>query len=176
LSRFLACRIFPALLLCGCVSPTEFLNEDFVQSLGLTSTAARLPGEAPSVVIGFRNETGRTIEFQLSWRDGDGDVQTRGTTLFAGANESNLSALFAEFCPVTEVTLGDVSDLSATGAVVRLGGGSLTDPFVQVEAFGQLLVEGVHYDCGDRIVFFARLSGSTPSGYQIFAEIERDNG
>lgn len=160
----------------GCITPTELFDADFLQAIGVQSAAARLPGDTPSVVIGVRNDTSFRIEAQLSWRDGQGDVHTFAQSVFPNEGATmGTPVLLSEFCPVTELTLGDVSDLSATGAVVRLGNGSLADPFVQVEPFGVLLKEGVHYECGDRVVFSIRETTATPSGFQIFAEVERSD-
>ena len=152
----------------GCTSAVSLFNPDFVQALGLSSRAASLPGEAPSIVLGVRNETSRTVEFLLTWRNGDGDVFQSSPVVGTGQE-----VLLSEFCPITEITLGDVSNLSATGAVVRLGDGALDDAFIEVEPFGILLQSGIHYDCGDRIVFSVRTSAATLTGFRVFAEVQR---
>jgi hypothetical protein len=71
------------------------------------------------------------------------------------------------------MTLGDVGNLDATGAIVRLGGGTADDPYIEVEPFGVLLQEGINYDCGDVITFTILPSSATLSGYQSFAFIRR---
>ncbi|RMF76108.1 MAG: hypothetical protein D6744_12600 [Planctomycetota bacterium] len=152
----------------GCTNAFSLFNPDFVQALGLSSRAASLPGEAPSIVIGVRNDTSRTVEFLMTWRNDEGDVFQSSPVV-----GSEQEVLLSEFCPITEITLGDVSDLSATGAVVRLGAGGLDDAFVEVEPFGVLLQSGIHFDCGDRVVFSVRASTETLSGYRVFAEIQR---
>ncbi len=155
----------------GCISPLEIFSDDFLRAFGAVPSAASLPGEAPSLVIGVQNDTGRVIEYQLSFRNSAGEIDVRSGALPATGDGVVVST--AQFCPVTEVTLGDVSNLSATGAVVRLGTGLATDPFVQVEPFGILLQEGVQFSCGDRITFRVATSSATPSGYRVFATIER---
>jgi hypothetical protein len=76
-------------------------------------------------------------------------------------------------CPVEEITLGDVSDLTAIGAVVRIGSGGGSDPVIEVDPFGVLLREGANYDCGDRVTFRVVESDVSLSGFQIIAFIER---
>lgn len=161
------------LALAGCLSPADVLNENFLQAVGLDLPAQRLPGEAPVIVLGISNETSFAIEAQLAWRDDEGEVQTFAPVVFPEEFGGSSVFLISEFCPIQEITLGSISDLSSTGAVVRLGAGSANDPFIEVEPFGILLREGVHYNCGDRIVFSVRPSNATPSGFRIFAEIER---
>lgn len=155
----------------GCINPTAVFADDFLQAFGAVPSAASLPGEAPSLVIGVRNDTGRVIEYQLSFRNSAGEIDVRSGALPASGEGVVIST--AQFCPVSEVTLGDVSNLTTTGAVVRLGSGLATDPFVQVEPFGVLLQEGVQYSCGDRITFRVASSSATPSGFRVFATIER---
>ena len=76
-------------------------------------------------------------------------------------------------CPVTEITLGDIADLSQTGALVRLGDGTPDDPFVEVEPFGILFKVGANYDCGDSVTFAVVPSAQTASGYQTIAFVQR---
>ena len=104
----------------------------------------------------------------LSWRVERDTVETR---IFTIGPDGTLGEVL--FCPVDEVTLGDVGDLDALGAAVRLGGEGPNDPFVEVEPFGVLLKDGANYDCGDSITFTVQPSSATPSGYQIFALIQR---
>jgi len=152
----------------GCVGIGEFLSPSFTQALGLGARAATLPGEAPVIVLEVENRSGRVIEFRLTWRDSEGEIQERTRTLGVGAKFSE-----ALICPVEETTLGDVSNLDATGAIVRLGGGTASDPFIEVEPFGVLLQEGINYDCGDSVTFSVQQSGDTLSGYRVFAFIRR---
>lgn len=152
----------------ACIDGSAFLNPDFATALGLSEQAASLPGEAPTLLIEVENRTSRPIDFQLSWRDGDGNPTFRINSVQAGEKVAE-----AVVCPVAEITLGDVGDLSATGAVVVLGSGNAGDPFIEVEAFGRLLQETINYDCGDAVNFTVLPSGATASGYQIFAFIRR---
>lgn len=152
-----------ALSMGGCTSG-NLLNPSFLAALGGGQQAASLPGEAPVLVLEVENSTTSVIEFLLTWRDGEGEVSQRSRTLLAGEK-------FAEavICPVEEVTLGDISNLDATGAIVRLGNGNPEDPFVEVEAFGVLLQEFVNFNCGDSVTFEIRPSSATLSEFRIFA-------
>jgi hypothetical protein len=81
-------------------------------------------------------------------------------------------------CPITELTVGDVSGLDQSGVRVYLvdsltGDGLVGTPFIEVDPFGTLLKEGVNYDCGDGVTFSVQPSSTTRSGYQIFAYIRR---
>ena len=155
-------------LLFGCLNAASLLNPELLTTLGLAARASDLPGEAPAVVFEVSNQTGRTIEFLLSWRDANNDVQQRRRALPAGDS-------FAEVvvCPASAVTLGDVSNLDAVGAWVRLGNGGPDDPFIEVEPFGVLLQDGINYDCGDVVTFSVQRSNATDSGYRVFAFIRR---
>ncbi len=157
-----------SLALAGCAAVTSFLNPDFLTAAGLVDEAAGIPGEAPAILVEVENRTGRTVEVLLTWRDADGEVETLINTLAPGLKLGQ-----ALICPIDELTLGDISDLTATGAVVRLGTGAADDPVVEVEPFGVRLQDGANYNCGDVITFAVTTSGATRSGYQIFAFIRR---
>ncbi len=157
-----------ALGLCGCPSTQELLNPTVFQSLGVGTVAAGMPGEAPAVVIEVENGTERVIEFRVTWRDADGQIQERTEILGAGSKFSE-----ALICPIEEMTLGDVGNLNDIGAIVRLGNGTTADAFIEVEPFGVLLQEEINYDCGDVITFTVLRSAATRSGYQSFAFIRR---
>lgn len=154
-------------LIHGCAGAGDLLNPNFLASAGLGQQSAILPGEAPAIVIEVENRIGRTVEFRVQWRDAEGRVQTRVNVLSPGDRLSE-----AAICPIEEMTLGQLADLDASGATVRLGSGDPEDPFIVVEPFGVLLQEGINYDCGD-IVTFAVQGGATRSGFQTFAFIRR---
>lgn len=154
--------------LSSCLTAGDLFNPAFLQALGGGERVANLPGEAPAIVLEVENGTQRVIEFRLTWRDVESRIQERTRSL--GLDEKFSEALI---CPVEETTLGDVSDLDATGAIVRLGTGTADDPFIEVEPFGVLLQEGINYDCGDSVTFTVLPSSATLSGYQIFAFIRR---
>ncbi len=156
-----------AVLTGGC-SVTALLNPDFLPTVLGGGGVAELPGDAPSIVVTLENTTDRVVTFQLMYRDANGDVETFQTTLSAASSTAQ-----ALICPVEEMTLGDLSNLQMSGAFVRLGAGTQSDPFVAVEPFGYVLREGVNYDCGDGVTFSVRASGATASGYQTFAFIQR---
>jgi hypothetical protein len=157
-----------ALLMAGCADPFSFFNPQFIQTLGVGQTVANLPGEAPAVLVEVDNQTNRPIEFLLTWRESEGEVER-----LTGGLAPELKDGLVLFCPLEEVTLGDVSDLDATGAIVRLGNGESNDPLIEVEPFGVLLQQGVNYDCGDSITFTVLPSSASLSGYQVFAFIRR---
>lgn len=152
----------------GCGFSSQLFNAEFLNTIGFGGQAASLPGEAAAAIVGVENGVANVIEFRLTWRDANGRVQERIQTLEPGVK-------FAEavICPMEEVTLGDVADLTSTGAVVRLGGQTSADPVIEVEPFGFLLQEGINYDCGDSVVFRVMTSGETASGYRIFAYLQR---
>jgi hypothetical protein len=156
-----------ALLASGC-APTDVLNPQFLAAVGGGQQASNLPGEAPAVIVEVENQAGRVLEFRLTWRDVNEEVQQRTGRLAAGETYSE-----AVICPMTEVTLGDVGNLQSVGAIVRLGGGNADDPFVEVAPFGVLLQEGINYNCGDSITFRVSPSGATLSGYQVFGFVRR---
>ena len=152
----------------GCADIQNLLNPTFLQVLGVGERVATLPGDAPAVVLEVDNGTQRVVEFRMTWRDSDGEISERTGSLGVGEKYSE-----AVICPVTELTLGEVSNLDATGAIVRLGSGGASDPLIEVEPFGVLLQEGINYDCGDSVTFTVLPSGATLSGYQVFAFIRR---
>lgn len=152
----------------GCLSATSLLNPELLTSLGVTARASDLPGEAPAVVFEVSNQTGRTVEFLLSWRDANNEVQQRRRTLPPGETFSEVVV-----CPASAVTLGDVSNLETVGARVRLGNGTQNDAFIEVEPFGVLLQDGINYNCGDVVTFSVQRSNATDSGFRIFAFIRR---
>jgi hypothetical protein len=154
--------------LAGC-SPEIFLNTEFLASLGFGQGAATLPGESPEVLVQVENRTDRTVEALLTVRTGEDDVAQRALTIPPG-----LPALGeAFFCPVSQLTLGDVANPNSVGAVVRLGNGGANDPVIEVEPFGVILESGINYDCGDSILFAVIPSAESVSGYQIFAFVRR---
>lgn len=154
----------------GCVTNLAgtIFSPDFLDAVSPTGGVASIPGEAPALLVVVENRTTRVIETLVTWRDGDGTVSQRVIVLDPGEQQAE-----AVICPVEELTLGEVSDLTATGAVVRLGDGGGDDPIIQVEPFGVLLRDGANYDCGDRVRFTVAASGTNVSGYGISAFIQR---
>ena len=156
------------LFVSSCVTAGDLFDPTFLQMLQIGERAANLPGEAPAIVLEVENGTDRVVEFRLTWRDAESTIQERTRSLGVGEKYSE-----ALICPVEEMTLGDVSNLDDVGAIVRLGFGTASDPFIEVEPFGVLLQEGINYDCGDSVTFVVQPSGATLSGYRIFAQIRR---
>lgn len=163
----------PVLLLCGCAGfgVTGLLNENFLTELGMGSTVASLPGNAPTLLVIVENATDRVVATQVSYRTEEQGVQAFTTTLNPATQRAE-----ALICPIEELTMGEVSDTTAPGALVRLGNGAAGDPYIEVEPFGVVLQEGINFDCGDSITFSVRPSSASLSGYQIFAYIRRAGG
>jgi len=160
----------------SCVSPSEFLNPSFLSALGASSSVATLPGEAPGLLVSVENLTNRAVEMVVSYRDGDGDVNNYTTYLDSGDKSAQMLV-----CPISEITLGNVGDLTMAGVRVALvtdiGDATINEvPYMDVEPFGRLLRDGVNYDCGDSIEFVVLSSGSSASGYQTVAYFRRLGG
>ncbi len=151
----------------GCTFGLELLNGEFLSQLGLTEQAATLPGAAPSLLVQIENRTSQTIEAVVSYRIGKDEVKSFTVVLTPGLKSGQ-----ALVCPITEITLGDVTNLQSTGARVLLGENP-GSAFVDVEPYGILLKVGSNYDCGDGILFAVTPSSATRSGYQTFAFISR---
>jgi hypothetical protein len=157
-----------ALLLGGCSGLSTLLNPDFVSSLGGGQQVAAFPGNAPEILLVVENHTNKNIQASVAYRTTEGGVKT--FTDFIEPGEHTARALF---CPIEEITLGDLSDLTVSGAHVLLGTGLPTDPFVEVEPFGVVMQETINYSCGDEITFSVQASSATLSGYQVFAFIRK---
>jgi hypothetical protein len=156
----------------SCFSPLEFLNPEFISSLGVQGRVASLPGQAPGLVVSVENRTTRAAEITVSYRDADDAVQTYTTYLEAGNSSGQMLV-----CPISEITIGSITDLRSSGARVALveglvGGDLNSVPTIDVEAFGTLLRQGVNYECGDAINFVLRASGTTSSGFEEIAFFE----
>jgi hypothetical protein len=156
-----------ALAGCGALDPTNLLNPNFLSALG-GSAVASLPGNAPGVLVTVQNGTDRWAALVVSYRDNQGNAQAYTTTLAPGDKSATVLT-----CPVAEITLGDLTNLQASGAQVYLSPPVAADPsaapFIQVDAFGVLLRNQVNYSCGDGITFTVQPSSAAQSGYQVIA-------
>ena len=161
---WLVCLLFVS----ACADPLQVFDDEFLTALGLGTQAASIPGDAPAVLVEVENRTSRRVEVQLSWRTADGEAHFEAFGSPSGGKSTEVL-----ICPVDEITLGDVGDLTQPGAFIRLGGGGANDPFIEVEAFAVLLKEGANFNCGDTVTFTVEGSSKTLSGYQIFAYIRR---
>lgn len=159
------------LLLFGCVGITDFFQPEFLEALQGTSHVASLPGDAPALLVEVENGTDRMITAMVSYRASDGN--TDSFTTLIEPYEKTAQALI---CPVAEITLGELNNTSAIGAIVRLGAGGANDPYIEVEPFEAMLQAGINYDCGDAITFAVMPSNETLSGYRIYAYIRRADG
>lgn len=162
-------------LMSGCGNLTGIFNPDFLGSLTGGATVSTVPDDAPGIVVWIDNRTSRYARAVVSYRDIDNNVRNFNVILAPGDQTGRMLV-----CPVTEITLGDVADLKAPGAIIYLTD-DLADnqdfadvPFVEVDPFGVLLREEVNYDCGDGLTFSVRETpGETRSGYRTRAEIQR---
>lgn len=154
--------------LTACTDLQQIFSSTFLDSIGIVNPIADLPGEAPAIVLEVENGTERVIELKVTWRDGDNQIKELTRSLGVGKKYAE-----ALICPIKEITLGDVSNLSEVGAIVRLGFGTAADAYLEVEPFGVLLQQGVNYDCGDSISFKVFPSRATLSGYRTYAYIRR---
>lgn len=155
--------------LSGCSGTVAGLfNPEFLTAVGVGPKVAALPGDAPSVLVTIENRTTRPIAVVVQLRLADDSVDT-----FTAEVQSDDKTAQTLVCPVKEMTIGDLSDLSQPGAFIRLGAGTVDDATLAVEPFGVLLKEGVNYNCGDGVTFTVLPSGATRSGYQTYAFIQR---
>ncbi len=167
----------------SCISPADFLNPDLATVLGGSSQVASLPEEAPGLLVWTENRTNRIGEIVISYRDAQNNVEAYTTLLAPGDKTGQMLV-----CAIEEITVGSVSDLTASGARVALqpefnqavtpeSVTTLFDvvPYIEVEPFGVLLREEINYNCGDSIVFTIETSNLTPSGYRIWAYFREAN-
>jgi hypothetical protein len=131
-------------------------------------TAVTLPGNAPALLVAVENRIDRMALATINYRDANDSLQTYTAVVEPGQRTAK-----ALMCPVSEITLGDLSNPSIVGVTVLLGNGTASDPFIEVEPFGIPLQAGANYDCGDGITFVVQTSSATKSGYQTFAYIQR---
>lgn len=169
------CGSLPAQLSSLLQPLTGMLNPDLFSTLGLESQAATLPGvETPGLLVSVENRTGRWAAMTVSYRTSGDQTETFSTSL--APHDKSAQMLI---CPITEITVGDVSNLKQSGARVFLidtvtdPNDLATAPYIDVDAFGQPLREGVNYDCGDGVTFTVQASSGAQSGYQVFAYIRR---
>lgn len=166
-----------AMLLGGCglvQQVTDVLNPDLLASLGFGTRVATLPGDAPGLLVYVENRTGRWAAMSVAYRTSDNRTDSF-TTSVAPRNKSGQMLI----CPITEITVGDVSNIKQSGARIFLID-NVTDtavldtaPYIEVDAFGVLLLDGINYDCGDGITFTIQESSISRSGYQVYAYIRR---
>jgi hypothetical protein len=162
----LAVAVAVLAVLGGC-SPLDFLNQEFVASM-VGGTAVSLPGNAPALLVGLENRTDRLANMTVMYHSAEGTNEIYTSTVQAG--QSTAQALM---CPVSQITLGDLSNPDVVGVTILLGNGTTSDPYIEVEPFGIPLKEGENYNCGDGITFTVQMSGATKSGYQTVAYIRR---
>ena len=152
----------------------NLFNPDLFELLGSGGKVASLPGDAPGLLVAVENRTDRWVQMVVSYRDQDEEARSF-TTLVAPLDKSGQMLV----CPIQEITLGDVSNLQLSGARVFLVDEISADtdlasmPFIEVDAFGVLLIDAVNYNCGDGVTFAVQASSQAASGYRVFAYFRR---
>jgi hypothetical protein len=163
-----------SVLLVGCGSSlTNLFDDDFLRALGIGEQVATLPGDAPGLLVTLENVTEQWVSMVVAYRDSDDQAQIYTSTIAPATQTAQMLV-----CPISEITIGDVSGLDQSGVRVYLA--DLTGvadpnsiPYIEVEPFGSLLQEGINYDCGDGLTFTVQRSLQTRSGYQLYAYIRR---
>lgn len=157
--------------LAGCVNGLSgaVFNPDFLAAVSTAPPARSIPGDAPGILVFVENRTDRWVAMTVSSRDSTDAVDQYTTTLNPGDRSGQLL-----ICPITELTLGSVSDLREVGVRVAAVSGALQVdpsevPTIEVEAFGVLLREDINYVCGDEITFVVRSSDDFASGFETLA-------
>jgi len=165
-----------AALLGGCTNVSNIFNPDFLTAISAGETVSSLPGEAPGLLVQLENKTTGYVRMVVSYRDIQDNVRNYTSTLGPGDSTGQMLV-----CPIEEITLGSVTDLNTAGAIVYLGDLSTAGdnatlgeiPYIEVDPFGVLLVNGLNYSCGDGIDFLVlETPGQTRSGYRIRAVID----
>jgi hypothetical protein len=154
----------------GCTNfaVTDLLNPAFLDTLTGNTSQAALPGDAPTVLVSFDNRTSNPCAYTITYRTVNDAIET-----LDGEVGNGIEVAQAVPCPVFEITVGEITDLSESGVIVGLGGLSVNDPFIQVEPFGVLLREGVNFDCGDAVTFVLVETTATRTGYRVLAFVEQ---
>lgn|GEM_PF-1460231 len=166
----------------GLFDLTSLFNPELFSNLGLPligTRVASLPGDAPGLLVAVENQTDRWVSMVVAYRDGEDEVQTYTTVVAPGDKSAQMLN-----CPIKELTLGDVTNLDQPGVLLYLvenadvaGNTDILDqaPYIEVDPFGMLLLDGVNYECGDGVTFTVRANSQASSGYRTFAFIRRDN-
>lgn len=156
-----------AAALAGCIGATDIFNESFINTVTGSEQVASLPQNAPFILLTIENRTNNLAEVEVTYRTTGAVVERLPATVEAGAKFAQ-----AVPCPIDEITVGEITDLTVSGAVVRLGDGGADSPFVAVEPYGRLLTEGINYSCGDGVTFAVVSSTETASGYRVLAFVQ----
>ena len=165
-------------VMAACISCTEFVNSELLTALA-GQAVRTLPSEAPGLLVSVENRTEHLASVAISYRGSGQDVKSYTLTLEAQQHSAQLLV-----CPVTEITLGNVTNLAQSGAWVVLqdvqtvplldqAGAPVGVPFIEVEPFAVLLRESVNYECGDELQFLVEPSGATRSGFGTEVLIRR---
>ncbi len=137
---------------------TDSLNPQFMEVLG-TPYAPVAPGTAPFVVIRVLNMTDHQVIFYISIEPANGEpIQP----ITANVN-SGFDGGMALSCPIPRITLGDVTNRDATGALIVFDENTRQE----IPALSKILRDGIDYFCGDLIVFAAIKDNSTVGGYSL---------
>ncbi len=162
----------------GCtMDVASFLNPDLMSIVGGGTEVATLPGDAPGLLVSVENRTDRWIRMVVSFRDPEDEADAFTEYVQPGQKTGRMLD-----CPVSQITVGDTSDLDLSGARVypienrsNSVAALLSAPFIEVDPFGNLLRDDVNYDCGDSLLFTVEASSASQSGYRVFAYIRRSD-
>lgn len=148
---------------CGCLNPT------FVSQLSGGSTVPLAPGDTPFVHVLVINATEELIV----------DVQFGFTPEFQGFNSALVGGIlpgqqsgFLLACPVSQIGLGDPTDLGAPA--VTLTTAEDVEINVPPAAFPLVVRNGTDFSCGDTVVF--TIVDDRSNGYGISVQPGRVNG
>jgi hypothetical protein len=160
--------LLPLGLGCTNFALTDLLSPSLIDELTNTTNPAALPGLAQVVLVTFENRLNNPVSYEITYRTVNDTIpDPLSATLDAKTQWAEAVA-----CPVIEITVGDITDLTVSGVFVGVGGQTVNDPFVSVEPLGILLREGVNYECGDGVTFVVLESTATASGYRVLAFVE----
>jgi len=140
----------------GCNLVSQSLNPQFMEVLG-TPFAPIAPGTAPFVLIRNINMTDQRVLFNFEWIP----AGTLASANFGFNVSAGLDGGVLVTCPVSQMTLGDLDNPTATGALVIFDDNTRQE----IPPLGRILREGIDYFCGDVVIFAAVRDTSTVGGY-----------
>ncbi len=153
--------------LIGCQTGLGLLDPEFVELLRPGDSARSIPGDNPGLLVYVENRTDRAALMTVSYRTSEDAVETYTTSLNPGDKSGQVLV-----CPITEITLGSVADLSevgvrvvATPGVIGAGVDITQLPGIEVEPFGILLTSDRNFSCGDSLTFVVQPSSTSRSRF-----------
>jgi hypothetical protein len=117
------------------------------------------PGLAPFIAMRAVNMTNQGVVFTLSWQHTGASQPSQFQ--FRVGPDFNGGIVVA--CPVSRLTLGDVQNRDATGALIVFADNTRQE----VPTLGKILLSDVDYFCGDLVIFAVMRDESTVGGYSV---------